>query len=151
MSPCHLTRGLVNVSYRYLTALCFHKNCQLVVIISRVWDVTILLCFCRAVGGSTLFTLRSCCIMELLRCFNICMDMGVPSSGCTVCFNPWYNNFISGLPSCENQPPYSLLIVQLLPHLWVKYYKWFLGNPFCGLQYFAGLFCVVSWPRLQLW
>jgi hypothetical protein len=29
---------LVTVSYRYLTALCFHENCQLVVIISRVWE-----------------------------------------------------------------------------------------------------------------
>ncbi len=37
-SPWHLTHGLVTVSYRYLTALCFHENCQLVVIISRVWD-----------------------------------------------------------------------------------------------------------------
>jgi hypothetical protein len=37
-SPWHLSRGLVTVSYRYLTVLCFHENCQLVVIISRVWD-----------------------------------------------------------------------------------------------------------------
>jgi hypothetical protein len=34
----HLTSGLVTVSYRYSTALCFHENCQLVVIISRVWE-----------------------------------------------------------------------------------------------------------------
>ncbi len=44
----HLTCGLVNVSYRYLTALCFHENCQLVVIVSCVWAETVLLCFCGA-------------------------------------------------------------------------------------------------------
>ncbi len=37
-SPWHLTRGLVTESYRYSTVLCFHENCQLVVIISHVWD-----------------------------------------------------------------------------------------------------------------
>ncbi len=37
-SPWHLTRGLVTVTYRYSTALCFHENCQLVVIVSRIWD-----------------------------------------------------------------------------------------------------------------
>ncbi len=37
-SPWHLTRGLVAVSYSYWTALCFHENCQLVVIISCIWD-----------------------------------------------------------------------------------------------------------------
>ncbi len=117
-STWHLTHGSVNVSYRYS------------VIISRVWDVTILLCFCGAIGGLTLFTMGNPCIMELPRCLNICMDMGVPSSGCTVRFNPWYINFISGLHSCENQPPYSWLIVKLLPLLWVKKYKWSCWNPF---------------------
>jgi hypothetical protein len=62
-STCHLTRGLVNVLYKYyLTALCFHENCLLVVIISRVWDVTVLFCFCGAIGGSTLITLVIPCI-----------------------------------------------------------------------------------------
>jgi hypothetical protein len=37
-SPWHLMHGLVAVSYRYSTALCFPENCQLVVIISHVWD-----------------------------------------------------------------------------------------------------------------
>jgi hypothetical protein len=37
-SPWHLTCRLVTVSYRYSTALCFYENCQLVIIISRVWD-----------------------------------------------------------------------------------------------------------------
>jgi hypothetical protein len=35
----------------------FIENCLLVVIISHVWDVVIILCFCGASGGSTLLTL----------------------------------------------------------------------------------------------
>ncbi len=50
--------------------------------------MTILLCFCGASGGSTLFTLRNSYIMELPRCLIICVDMGIPFFGCTVCFNP---------------------------------------------------------------
>jgi hypothetical protein len=33
------------------------KNCLLVVIISCVWDVVFILCFCGASGGSALLTL----------------------------------------------------------------------------------------------
>ncbi len=42
--------------------LCFHEKCSLVVIISHAWDVTIILCSCGAIGGSTLFTLAIPCI-----------------------------------------------------------------------------------------
>jgi hypothetical protein len=38
------------------------KNWLSVVIISRVWDVVIILCFCGASGGSTLLTLAFLCI-----------------------------------------------------------------------------------------
>jgi hypothetical protein len=38
------------------------KNYLLVVIISCVWDVVIILCFCGASGGSTLLTLAFSCI-----------------------------------------------------------------------------------------
>ncbi len=100
-STWHMTCRLVNVSYLYLTELCFHENCQLMVIISCIWDVAILLCFCGASGGSTLFTLGNPYIMELLRWLNICVDIGVPSFGCAVHFNPWYKNFMWGLCSCE--------------------------------------------------
>jgi hypothetical protein len=86
-SPWHLTNGLVTASYRYLTALCFHENCQLVVIISHVWDDRSPL-FCRASGGSTLFTLGNPYIMELPRFLIICMDMGIPFFCCAVGFNP---------------------------------------------------------------
>ena len=62
MIPWHFTHGLVNVSYRYLTALCIHENCLLVVIISHIWDVTIFLCFCGAICGLTIITLVIPCI-----------------------------------------------------------------------------------------
>jgi hypothetical protein len=38
------------------------KKCLLVVIISHVWDVVIILCFCGVNGGSTLLTLAFPCI-----------------------------------------------------------------------------------------
>jgi hypothetical protein len=42
----------------YLTWLfAFMKNCLTVVIISHVWDVVFIFCFCGASGGSTLLTL----------------------------------------------------------------------------------------------
>ncbi len=44
--------------------------------------------------------------------------------------NPWYENFMSGLRSCENQPPCSWLIVKLLPRLWVTNNKWSHWKPF---------------------
>ncbi len=60
-------------------------------------------------------------VMELPRRLNIiCMDMGITTFGFDVHFNPWYVNFISGLSSCENQPPSSRLIVELVVLLWVK-------------------------------
>ncbi len=124
-STWHLTRGLVNESCRYLTVLCFHENCLSVVIISCVWDVTILLCFCRAIGGSTQSHWQFLALMELPRQLNIiCVNMGIRTFGCAVRFNHWYKNFTSGLHSCENQPPCSWLIVELLLLFWVKNCKW---------------------------
>ncbi len=43
-----------------------------------VSGMTILLCFCGASGGSTLFTLGNPYIMEIPRCLMICVDMGIP-------------------------------------------------------------------------
>ncbi len=40
--------------------------------------MTVLLCFCGASGGSTLFTLGNPYIMEIPRCLIVCMDMGIP-------------------------------------------------------------------------
>jgi hypothetical protein len=51
----------------YLTVFCFLKNCLLVVIISRIWDVFIIPCFCGASGGSTLLTLAFPCINEVTK------------------------------------------------------------------------------------
>jgi hypothetical protein len=38
------------------------KNCLSLVIISCVWDVVFIICFCGASGGSTLLTLKFPCI-----------------------------------------------------------------------------------------
>ncbi len=40
------------------------KNCLLVIIISCVWDVVIILCFCGSSGGSTILTLTLPCIKK---------------------------------------------------------------------------------------
>ncbi len=120
-----LTHGLVSVSNRYSTALCFHENCLFLVIssLSGMWQVSFV--FVEPLVTQHQSHWRFLALMELLRLLNIiCMDMSVPSFGCTVRFNPWYKNFISGLRSCEHQPPWSWLIAKLLPHLWVKKYKW---------------------------
>jgi hypothetical protein len=48
--------------HEYLTwLLAFMKNCLTVVIISCVWDVVFILCFCGVSGGSTLLTLAFPC------------------------------------------------------------------------------------------
>ncbi len=69
-------------------------------------------------------------LMELPRWLMICVDIGIPTSGCTLRFNPWYKSFISSLRSCENQPPCSWMIVKLLSLLWVKNCKWSNWTPF---------------------
>jgi hypothetical protein len=76
--------------------------------------------------------------MELPSWLNIiCVDMGILTFGCTVHFNPWYVNFISGLRSCENQPPCIWLIVELCSLLWVKNCKW----PHCKPFLWPTVFC----------
>jgi hypothetical protein len=82
----------------YLTWLfAFMKNCLMVVIISCVWDVVFILCFCGASGGSTLLTLAFPCNNGVTKATHvICMDMVIPFFGCAVRFNPWYVDFISG-------------------------------------------------------
>jgi hypothetical protein len=52
----------------YLTVFfAFMKSCLLVVIIICVWDVVIILCFCGAIGSSTLLTLAFPCINEVTK------------------------------------------------------------------------------------
>ena len=90
-------------------------------------------------------------LMELPRWLNICIDMGVPSFGCAVCFNPWYKNLSWA---------YALMRINLHAVGWLSSFfhsfelriaSGLTGNPFCCLQYSAGLLYVVSWPNLQLW
>ncbi len=94
--------------------------------ISCILDVTILLYICRAVGGSTLITLAIPCINGATGV----TQHHLHGYGCTVCFNFWYVNLITGLRSCGNQPPCSWLILKLLSLHWVKNYKWSHWKPF---------------------
>ncbi len=101
--------------------------------------MTVLFCFCGVSGGSTQFTLGNLYIIELLRCLIICVDMGVPFLVALCASTLWYKNFISGLCSCENRPPWSWLIVKLLLVFGWRNTSGLFGNPVCGLQYSAGL------------
>jgi hypothetical protein len=82
------------------------KNDLLVVIISCVWDVVIIFCFCGAIGGSTLLSLAFPCINGATKVTqHLRVEMVIPIFGCAVLFNPWYHlDAISGPSFCENQP-----------------------------------------------
>ncbi len=82
------------------------KNYLSVVIISRLWDVVFILCFCGASGGSTLLTLAFPCINVVTEVTQHHLrGYGHPNfCCCAVRFNPWYVDYISGPSSCENQP-----------------------------------------------
>ena len=71
------------------------------VIISCIWDVVLIVCFCGASGGSTLLTLAFPCINGVTKVTQHHMrGYGHPNFfGCTVRFNPWCVDFISGLGS----------------------------------------------------
>jgi hypothetical protein len=87
-------------------------------------------------------------LMELLRWLNIiCTGMVIPLFGCAVCFNPWFVDFISGPSSCENQPWFSWLTVELLSLLQVKIG---LIRNLLFVAYSILLGCYVLWPSLQL-
>ncbi len=90
----------------YKTVFCFHEKLPFGGIISCVWDVVFILCFCGASGGSTLLTLAFPGINGATKATQHHLrGYGHPNfSGCAVRFNPWYVDFISGLSSCENQP-----------------------------------------------
>jgi hypothetical protein len=73
------------------------KNRLLVVIISGVWDVVFILCFCGASGGSTLFlTFVFPNINGVTKANQHHLHgYGHPNnSGCAVHFNPCYVDFI---------------------------------------------------------
>jgi hypothetical protein len=90
----------------YLNVFCFHEKCLLVNIISLVWDVVFILCFCGASGGSTLLTLAFPCINGFTKVTQHHLHgYGHPNFvSCAVHLNPLYVDFISGPSSCENQP-----------------------------------------------
>ncbi len=116
----------------------FHEYCLSVVIMSCIWNVTNLLCFCGAIAGSTLIPL-------VIPCINLATKMtqhhlcgyGCPDFGCAVRFNPWYAKFILGIHSSKNQPPCSYLIVELLSLLCANNCKWSHWKPFLWLTVFC--------------
>jgi hypothetical protein len=109
-----------------------------VFIISCVWDVTILLCFCGAIDGSTLITLAILCINGANKVTQHHLR-GYGLSDLLHCvLQPLDVNFISGLHSCGIQHPCSWLIVELLSLIWVKNYKWSHWKP-------------LLWPTVFCW
>jgi hypothetical protein len=75
------------------------------------------------------------------------MDTVIPIFGCAVRFNPWYVDLILGLSSCENQPYFNWLIVELFSLLQVKIG---LIENLLFVTYSILLGCYVLWPSLQL-
>jgi hypothetical protein len=133
-----------------LTAFCFHENCLLVVIISRVWDVVFIICFLGASGGSTLLTLAFPCINGVTKVTqHYVHGYGHPNfCCCAVRFDPWCVDFISGLSSCENQPCFGWLIVKLFSLLQVKVG---LIRNLLSVAYSILLGSYDLWPSHQLW
>jgi hypothetical protein len=126
------------------------KNCLSVVIISCVWDVVFIICFRGASGGSTLLTLAFPCINGVTEVTqHHVRGYGHPYFlCCTVRFNPWCVDFISGLSSCENQPCFGWLIVELFSLLQVKIG---LIRNFLSVAYSILLGSYDLWPSRQLW
>ncbi len=147
----------VGLSMHYIDTwllFCFHEYCLLVVIISRICNVTGILYFCGAISGSTLFPFAIPCINGATYQGDSTSSAWIYTSRLLValCFNPWYANFMSSLSSCENQPPCSWLIASSFHYFGQRIISGLIGNLlFCGLKYSAGLFCYVSWPSFQLW
>jgi hypothetical protein len=135
----------------YLTVFfAFMKNCLLVVIICRAWDMVFILGFCGASGGSTLLTLAFPCINVVTEVTQHHLHgYGYPIFfGCAVHFNHWCVDFISGLSSCENQLCFGWLIVELFSLLQVKIG---LIRNLLFVAYSVLLGCYDLWPSLQLW
>ncbi len=100
----------------------------------------VLLCFCGASGGSTLFTLGNPYIMEIPRCLIICVDMGVPFLVALCASTLWYKNFISGLYALVRINPHEVVwLLSFFQSLGEEIWVVSLETLFCGLQYSAGL------------
>ncbi len=119
------------------------------VIISCIWDVVIIIFFRGASGGSTVLTLAFPCINGATKVtLHYLRGYGHPNFlGCAVRFNPWYVDFIAGLSSCENQPCFGWLIVELFLLLQVKIG---LIRNLLFVAYSILLGCYDLWPSLQL-
>ncbi len=151
MGTWRLTCGLVNVLNRYLTALCFHENCLLVVIISCVGDVTIFLCFCGAIGVSTLFTLGNPCIIGATKMTQHLRGYGHLDFWLRCALQPLINTLSQAYPLVRiNLQAFGWLSSFFNAFGW-RIISGLIGTLFCGLQYSTGLLCIISWPSLQHW
>ena len=102
--------------------------------------MTILLCFCGASGGSTLFTLGNPYIMEIPRCLIVCVDMGIPVFWLLCALQPFGIKTLSQAYALVRINPREVGWLSSFFSLWVKKYKWSHWKPFfCGLRYSAGL------------
>ncbi len=149
-STCHLTHRLVTVLCRSQLCCASMKTAfwWLSLVVSGMWLFSF--AFAEPLVAQHSLHIGILALMKLPRWLNICVDMGVPSFGCAVRFNPWYKNFISGLCSCE-QSLCNWLIVELLSLVWVKICKWSHWTPILAYSIPDGLLCSVSWPSLLLW
>ncbi len=115
------------------------------------FGMTVLLCFCKASGGSTLFTLGNPYIIEIPSCLIFCVDMGIPFFGCAVCFNPLvWKLYLRPTLLWESTP------VRLADCQASSVFRWrnisgLFGNPFLWPTVFRWVVRVVSWPSHQLW
>ncbi len=101
--------------------------------------MTVLLCFCGASGGSTLFTLGNPYIMEIPSCLIFCVDMGIPFFGCAVRFNPFVWKLYLRPTLLWESTPVRLANCRACSVLGWRNISGLFGNPFCGLQYSTGL------------
>ncbi len=138
-SPWHLTRGLVTVSHRYSTALCFHENCQLVVIISRVWDDLSPL-FLRSQWWLNTINIGESLHNGDTKVSNLCVDMGIPFYWLRCLLQPFGIKTLSQAYALVRINPREVGWLSSFFSLWVKKYKWFHWKTFfCGLRYSVGL------------
>ncbi len=128
-SPWHLTCKLVTVSYRYSTALCFHENCQLRVIISRIWED------CFPLFLQSQWWLNTIQIGESLHngatkvSHHLC-GYGHPVLLLCCALQPFGIKTLSQAYALVRINPVRLADCQASSSLWVKKYKWSLWKPF---------------------
>ncbi len=113
--------------------------------------MTVLLCFCGASGGSTLFTLGNPYIMEIPRCLIVCVDMGIPVFGLRCVLQPFVIKTLSQAYALVRINPLEVGWLSSFFSLWVKKYMWSRWKPFfLWPTVFRWAVRIISWPSHQL-